>query len=143
MSASLSKNTADYRKRKMDRGLCTYGGCWEPTSGRSTWLCPYHASVHKTYNVPTPVPPRQCKFPECSSMVVRPAYLYCPDHNNARSQLKAARVRKLTGGICTRNGCREKSRKNLTTCARHGEAQRVADMKRRSKLSGQVYATAD
>lgn len=143
MSASLSKNTADYRKRKIARGLCTYGGCWEPTTGRSIWLCPRHSGMHNAQHTKPPTPPRQCRFPDCTAEVVRPALLYCPDHNNSKSWAKAHRVKKLRSGMCTRNGCREPSREKRSTCAHHGALQSAKDMKRRGKIDEVVHATAD
>jgi hypothetical protein len=117
----------DYRKRKREQGICTYGGCWA-TSEKT--YCTAHREITNLkalgYKRRRPTnPPKVCLLIGCVDFVKYPALKYCPAHSNTTSYFSVRLRGQVVRGLCHQGSCKNTPVEGITLCETHHEISRI------------------
>jgi hypothetical protein len=143
-----STHMKDYRKRKREQGICTYGGCWIETG---MTYCERHRVVtnnaqsrlHRHYRrrIALERPLRGCKATDCAAFVQQPAVKYCMTHSNTTTYFVTRLRGQVLQGLCHQGSCPNVPVEGITLCKQHHNISlrknRMASTKTRDRVRDQ------
>ena len=122
--ASQKKYQATYRKRKLEDGLCIYGGCNEKLYSQNH--CSFHFEYYKAIRRHRTELKKQerisqgkCVIRSCSNDAL-PDSIKCQDHTpkyfSSKERQQRHREKRRRQGLCIGPGCNRKSTKGADHC---------------------------
>ena len=120
-----------YRRRKRERGLCVYGGCWDIADSSDAQFCMKHWTQSRNAELQRRQHPSVCSVASCTTIVQRPAWKFCPIHANTRTYQREQYHLQASKGLCRKHNCADTPVEGLTLCQKHRDSNATSNKVRR------------